>query len=276
MELKLFRHLWGVDLPWEAAFARFKAEGYAGIETGLPPPENEGRFRELLLAHGFLYVAQVFSAGPTVDEQLESLRRLVDRAMALGPLTINAHTGRDHWPLADAVRFYTEAARIERRVRARLCHETHRGRAFYSPWATAAVLSEVPDLRLCCDYSHWVVVAERLLDEPRIYDLCASRCGHIHARVGYEEGPQVPDPSAPEYRRHLEAHERWWDMIWNAQEARGDAVTTMTPEFGPPMYLHTLPHTNVPVADLWTLCNWQARRQRDRFAARHGATPRPG
>ena len=42
--------------------------------------------------------------------------------------------------------------------------------------------------------------------------------------------------------------------------------STLTPEFGPPPYLHTLPHTNVPVADLAAVCDWMASRQRDRFA----------
>ena len=48
MELKLFRHLWGVDEPWETAFPKFKAAGYAGIESGLPAPADEARFRALL------------------------------------------------------------------------------------------------------------------------------------------------------------------------------------------------------------------------------------
>lgn len=152
-----------------------------------------------------------------------------------------------------------------------MAHETHRGRTFYNPWTTARVLEGVDGLQLCCDLSHWVCVCERLLDDEGILRLCAQRCLHIHARVGYEEGPQVPDPAAPEYRPHLEAHERWWDMMWDQQEKRGMAATTLTPEFGPPAYLHTLPHTNVPVADLWAVCNWQAARQKQRFAARHRA-----
>ena len=76
----------------------------------------------------------------------------------------------------------------------------------------------------------------------------------------------MPDPSAPEYAPHLAAHEAWWEHIWQSQRSRGFASSTLTPEFGPPPYLQTLPHTNVPVVDLAVVCDWMARRQRERFA----------
>jgi len=50
-------------------------------------------------------------------------------------------------------------------------------------------------------------------------------------------------------------------------KTRGDEVSTLTPEFGPPTYLHTIPHSDKPVADLWEICNWQAERQSVNFAA---------
>ena len=47
------------------------------------------------------------------------------------------------------------------------------------------------------------------------------------------------------------------------------AVSTLTPEFGPAPYLHLLPHTQTPVADLADICDWMARRQAGRFACQH-------
>jgi len=132
------------------------------------------------------------------------------------------------------------------------------------------ILKQFPDLRLTCDFSHWVCVCERLLpDLGETIALAARHCHHVHARVGYEEGPQVPDPSAPEYAPHLNAHESWWETIWQTQRTHGIAVSTLAPEFGPPPNLHTLPHTNVPVADLANVCDWMARRQAKRFAAKN-------
>lgn len=142
-----------------------------------------------------------------------------------------------------------------------ISHETHRLRYFGTPWQTRHILKLFPELRVTCDFSHWVCVCERLLpDLGETIALAARQCHHLHARAGFEEGPQVPDPSAPEYAAHLQAHEGWWDTIWQSQQARGLAESTLTPEFGPPPYLHTLLHTNVPVADLANVCDWMARR----------------
>ena len=44
------------------------------------------------------------------------------------------------------------------------------------------------------DFSHWVCVCERLIeDQIDIVRQCAERCLHVHARVGYEEGPRSPN-----------------------------------------------------------------------------------
>jgi hypothetical protein len=48
------------------------------------------------------------------------------------------------------------------------------------------------------------------------------------------------------------------------------AASTLTPEYGPPAYLHTLPHTAMPVADLWAICHWQAQRALVQFASSQG------
>jgi sugar phosphate isomerase/epimerase len=269
MKLEVMRHLWGVDEPWDRVFPKIKELGYAGIESGLPYPDRVAEFGKLLKQHGFAYVAMVFTGGATVDEHLKSLAEQVERAKGLDASFVNAHSGSDRWSADDAKRFYERALAFQREAGIRITHETHRGRVFYNPWITRDVLLALPEIELTCDYSHWVCVAERLIDgEIDILKLCADHAHHIHARVGYEDGPQVPDPRAPEYQRHVEAHERWWDLVWQSQERRGLPTTTLTPEFGPSSYLHTLPFTNVPVADLWEICNWQAKRQSERFLSR--------
>lgn len=123
-------------------------------------------------------------------------------------------------------------------------------------------------LKLNCDYSHWVVVCERAIDDLLpILAMCAERAVHVHARVGFENGPQVSDPRAPEWLQMCEAHERWWDLIWESQRRRGYSHSTLTPEFGPPSYQPVAPYTSEPLADLVAICDWMALRQRARFAA---------
>lgn len=269
MKLKLFRHLWGVDQSWELAFPKFRQAGFVGIEAPMPGESDEKRFRQLLAEHDFEYIPMLFTGGGSAAEHVESFRRQLDRAAGFTPPSITCHSGRDAWSVADAEQFFRRAVEIEKEVGVPVGHETHRGRVMFNPWVTRDLLARFPDLKLCCDFSHWVCVCERLIDdEIETIRLCAERCIHLHARVGYDEGPQVPDPRAPEYKNALEAHERWWDVIWDAQNAAGHQASSLTPEFGPPGYLHTLPYTNVPVANLWDVCHWQAKRQAERFAAR--------
>lgn len=269
MELFLVRHLWGVTQPWETCFPEFKQLGYRAIEAPIPEGADRTRLTALLAQHEFEFVPMLFTRGDTREQNLESYRRQLDDALAFKPRVITCHSGKDEWDDAENMKFYEQIVRIEERTGAAVAHETHRKRSFYNPWITSRVLSQLPTLRICCDLSHWVCVCERLLDGcEEIIEQAAKHCLHIHARVGYAEGPQVPDPRAPEWTAELSAHERWWNAIWDAQEKRGMSFSTLTPEFGPAQYLHTLPFTNVPVANLAEICDWQARRQAERFAAR--------
>ena len=109
------------------------------------------------------------------------------------------------------------------------------------------VLRALPQLLITCDFSHWVVVCERLMDsEWEVVTEVAERAHHVHGRVGYAQGPQVPHPAAPEYAAELASHERCWEAIWNAQRRRGYGVSTMTPEFGPDGYLYLGTPTEQP------------------------------
>jgi sugar phosphate isomerase/epimerase len=263
------RHVWGVSGSWEALFPRFKAAGYDGIDALPPAPSDRERFRTLLAEHGFSYILQVLTTGDTVEEHVASFRQQVEAGQGLAPVLIGCHGGRDAWSDDESARFFERVLLIEQELGIPVGHETHRGRILYNPWVTARMLDRFPDLKLVCDFSHWTCVAERMLhSESDIIRQCADRCIHIHARVGYEEGPQVPDPRAPEYHYCLDTFERWWDLVWDAQEARGLAVSTLTPEYGPPGYLHTLPNTRQPVADVWEISDWQAQRAAERFAQR--------
>jgi sugar phosphate isomerase/epimerase len=266
MKLRVFRHLWGITESWETLFPKIRALGYDGIEHILPEPSQRNLFRQQLDLHGFDYIAQMTTVGDSVSDHVESFRRTVADALTMEPRLINCHSGCDWFSEEEAVRYFNEALNVEAKLGITVAHETHRGRILYNPWITERLLKKLPELRLSCDFSHWVVVSERLLEkETAIIAQCAERCIHIHARVGYEEGPQVPDPRAPEYERHVLAHEEWWRMVWNAQERRGMSESTLTPEFGAPDYLHTIPYTREPVANLWDICNWQADRQRQNF-----------
>lgn len=106
----------------------------------------------------------------------------------------------------------------------------------------SAYLNAFPELHITADYSHWVNVCERLpLDLTDVMTLANSRARHVHGR-GREEGPQVPDPSAPEYAAQLAWHEAQWKAIRDAQQASGESTMTFTPEYAATVFAHLAPY----------------------------------
>lgn len=274
MELRLVRHLWGADLSGglAAAAERWRASGYRGLEASIRHVPDAGEFRRVLRAGGWSWVAGVYSdmfaTDGNVERHLRSLREQIEEVADDRPLLINAHSGRDRWSPAEMEDFFGGALAMEKEFGLVIAHETHRRRCLATPWAAEAVLARFPELKVAADLSHWVCVCERLLEDfDALIGRVACQTWHVHARVGHEHGPQVPDPRAPEWAVQLRAHEAWWSRIWDAQRGRGAEVSTLTPEFGPPPYLWTWPHTGEPAADLAAVCDWVAARQCERFGA---------
>ncbi|MEZ4699012.1 MAG: TIM barrel protein [Rhodothermales bacterium] len=272
MTLDLYRTTWGIEEAWETLLPRLAGMGYAGIEAPLIHLQRHDPDGALLRHNGLRCIPMLFTEGDDPAAHAASFRTQFEAAVAYAPPVVTCHSGRDRWSDAEAERYFARVLAIEADFDVPAAHETHRGRILYNPWTTARLLDRFDGLRLCADFSHWVCVCERLLDgEEAILEACAGRTAHVHARVGYAEGPQVPDPADPAFSAELEAHERWWDAVWADQKRRGVATSTLTPEFGPPPYLHTAPHTGQPAADLWSVCAWMTDRQRSRFNARYPA-----
>jgi hypothetical protein len=204
----------------------------------------------------------------------DAYRAEIEGAAAYGPRQITSHTGLDAWSDGEAVDFLGFALDLERELGIPINHETHRSRILFTPWRTAEILRQLPDLHLVADYSHWVNVAERLLDD-RAEDMALAnlRVRHIHARVGHPEGPQVNDPRSPANAAAVAAHEAWWSDIMRARLADGSARLTITPEYGPPAYMPTVPFSEAPVTDLWDVCLWGAARMRELFASVMASAP---
>jgi sugar phosphate isomerase/epimerase len=275
IRLQIFRSLWTNGINLDAALADCRTGTFHGIEGPVPLEKYARReFSEKLRAAGLPLIAEITTGGGYVPtnfsaaQHLDDFRRQAEAAIECAPLFFTAMAGCDAWPLAQSVDFLGRAIQIANDLGAIASFETHRTRPTFNPWATRDLLAQLPMLRLTCDFSHWCCVCERLVldGEPDLLALCAERAHHVHARVGYDQGPQVPHPDAPEYHGALGAHERWWNAIWDAHDRAGRTSTTMTPEFGPDRYLHTLPFSGAPVANLDEINHWMAARQRERFA----------
>ena len=274
MRLEIFRTLWGYTASKTQALDELLAAGFDGLEARLPLLASErAELAAFLRANRLGYISTVFTAYDVLPEQaaaptehLQDLDCKLAWAAELEPRFVNVLAGNDRWPLAQQVEFFGQAMELVQRHGQFCSFETHRSRSLFNPWLTLELIRQLPGLRFTSDISHWIVTCERLLDDPAD-DLSAfvERVHHIQARVGYDQGPQVPHPAAPEYARELAFHQAHWESIWRAQQASGYTVTTLTPEFGADGYLHHLPFTNVPVADLWSLNAWMARTEREHF-----------
>ena len=288
---------------WKAWMQSLAAAGYAGVEAptwlvcGVPDFSAFGcehecdaaraaTFRAALDESGLYYIAQVHTCGYPIASgevgdhvtSLEALARLA--AGTLGAALANVHGGCDWWGDAPRAEFFARAAAVEAAVGLPLSHETHRMRALATPWAAASVLlpggaaagALAAPPAVTADLSHWVVVGERAMGSfpadaawwPALLAAVANASVLTHARVGSPREIQVGDPAAAEVRELLETYETWWDAIWAAQ-ARAGKVVRLEAEFGPQPYMPSLPHTNVPVADLDAAVEYIGRRQMRRL-----------
>lgn len=272
MKISFLCPYWGSEGLGMADFcARAKEAGYDGIELSLPLGDEAGTEAILSAAKGqsLLLVAQHWEtvAPEFPAHKAEYLRRL-EWLAAARPLFINSQTGKDWFTFEENRELLEASASVAAARKVRILHETHRGRFAFAASAAARFLREDPELRISADFSHWCVVSESLLpDQAESVDLAVGRADHIHARVGFAEGPQVPDPRAPECAEALSAHLGWWDRIVRRHRERGSDALTVTPEFGPYPYMPSLPYTKRPVADQWTLNAAMMDMLRGRWAA---------
>jgi sugar phosphate isomerase/epimerase len=248
---------WGWTGTLDAFAAKAKELGYDGFETWFP---NEKKDQDELLQVLEKYKLQVGfligGSGPDFQKHLQDFKNALDGAVKFKqkPLYINCHSGKDFFSLEQNSKFIEFTIEQADKTGIKIAHETHRGRLCFAAHVTKAFLEKYPKMRLTLDISHWTNVHESLLgDQTDAVNLALSRTVHLHTRVGHEEGPQVNDPRAPEWKDTLKAHLGWWDTVIKNLEKAGEKQFTFLTEFGPPSYLPTLPYTNVPVADQWDI-----------------------
>jgi len=292
-------------LDIEEAFAEISRLGYDGVEVPFKFILFCGidRFQELLKKNNLKIIPMVFTEGPVapgegiafggpyegftkpsnpgesdkkllVQTHLKVFKEQVEAAQVLSPTLINCHALKDYFTEEMAAEFFTDVLAWQEENNYRVLHETHRKRFLHSPWVARAFVPRFPELKMVADLSHWVNVAETNADDPdltKVIEDFAGQFRHTHCRVGYDHGPQVPDPRVGQWLEYMEGHERWWDAIWRAAAERGDEEVTMTPEHGPPNYQVCDPQTNKPLASIWDVNHWIGLRRQARFAELFGA-----
>lgn len=241
------------DDPLEAFLERVMASGFDATEIHLGSlAESPAEIARLHAECGLRLVGQIVTQGQSYTDHIQSLESQIEFAAQCEVAFINSHIGRDIFRFEENVQIIQRAIQLSQSSGIPILIETHRGRPTYSAIETRKYLEAIPELRLTADFSHWMVVHESdLADQRATIELAMARADYIHARVGYAEGPQIPDPRAPEWGHAVQTHLRLWQGIIDHHKRDGKESLYITPEFGPPGYMHTAPFTNQPVGDVW-------------------------
>lgn len=275
MQIKYFCPRWGSEqIPWNEFLEKVKTAGYDGVEYGIAAEEPQKNLEEVFnktAAHGLLLIAQHYDTY-TGDFELHKTRfaNWFGKIKAFRPFKVNTQTGKDYFTLEQngeiigIAENFSEASGID------VVHETHRNKFSFAAHITKEYLKILPFLRLTFDVSHWINVSESYLeDQEEAVLLAINRSDHIHTRVGYPEGPQVPDPRAPEWQDAVNRHIAWWDLIVKKRKIESpDGVLTITPEFGPYPYMVHLPFVNHPISNQWEINEHMMELLRKRYAGR--------
>ncbi len=257
---------WGFRGTIEEFTIKAKGEGYDGTEIWVPMQAKDqdaalGAFQKNNFKYGFL----VGSGNRDYAKNMEEFEKMLNAALTFKPLYINCHSGKDYFTPEQAKTYFDMTAKKAKETGIPIYHETHRGRLCFAAHITKQYLEKSPDMRLTLDISHWCNVHESLLDDQaETVDYALNRTGHLHARVGHAEGPQVNDPRAPEWDNALKHHLGWWDKVIENKAKKGENATILT-EFGPADYLQTLPYTRQPVADQWAINVHMMKILRERY-----------
>jgi sugar phosphate isomerase/epimerase len=246
---------WGFPGTLEDFCAKAAKEGYNGFEHWIPMDAAErSHLLDTAKKHRLVIGFLAGSGHANFDEHLRDYEAQVRMAVAQKPLYVNTHAGRDFFTPEQNLQILQKGISISRESGIPVYCETHRGRCAYAAPATQQYMDALPELRLTADLSHWCCVHESLLEGfEGTVSQALERTGHIHARIGHAEGPQVNDPRAPEWDDALRRHIGWWDRAVVNATRKGIPGMTFLTEFGPADYLPALPYTRQPVADQWAI-----------------------
>jgi hypothetical protein len=255
MEIQFFCPRWGSeDLEMEAFCKKAKEAGYDGVEMSLPLDKQEKVTALKAISNsGLKLIAQHWET-VTTDFELhkQEYRKRLENLASATPVFINSQTGKDFFSFEQNAELIRMADEVGAAYGLKIIHETHRGKFSFAAHITAEYLRKLPNLRLTMDISHWCCVAETYLeDQPEAVALGLSCADHIHSRVGFPEGPQIPDPRVPEWQATLAKYVSFWQQIIDHRKREGLEVFTISSEFGPAPYMTLMPFTRQPITNQW-------------------------
>lgn len=263
MKLRYTCTHWGAEQLDASTFIdKIKQYGYDGVEINLP---DQGNFLNDFLSElddsfennpNFIFIPQqiISPENETINDFIKRMEKNLLRLISYQPTYIHSHTGTDFFSFEDNCRIIEACMNLSSKTCIRILHETHRGRFSFHAATLIPYLEKFPELELVGDFSHFCVVSESLLqNQQEILYKIIPHVSHIHARIGYSQGPQVNDPFAPEWANHISIFDGWWKEIISHKKEKGRSEFVITPEFGPAPYMPAMPFTLQPLGNQWEI-----------------------
>lgn len=273
MKINTICTMWGQDQSQVdvALLQRVKDAGFSGIEIGAPAdPVLRNELKSALKDYDLVMVGQQWSEGGNfggAKEHIASFEKQFHINVDAGAIFVNSHTGKDHFTLETNLKIISEAERIAEGCGVDLYHETHRARWTFSLPQTMAILSELTELKLTADFSHWCCVHESMLgDQLASLDIAIKHSHYIHARVGHTQSPQITDPRVEAWSSELETHLSWWGKIIEHRKSLGWSEIYICPEFGPYPYMTHAPQNDQPLVSQWDVNCFMSNLLKERFS----------
>lgn len=255
MNLKILCPQWGSEhLENEVFLEKVKQAGYDGIDAPIPENKNERlRLIHLLEDYKLQMVSHQHQAkGDNFYAFCKSFEYYLELSTETNPILINSHSGRDWFSLEEQLKVLEIAESFSNKHNIRIAHETHRGRIGYCPQNMQEIFLRNKTISITSDFSHWVCVTESYLENfQEVLGEAIQRTIHVHARVGFPEGPQIPDPRLPYWSESVDFFMNLWKRIIEQQKHIGTNELTITCEFGPVPYMWTSAPNNNPVVSQW-------------------------
>ena len=267
-KVKIYATTWGNNLPINDFCKKVKEAGYDGLEHLLPETEKaQMEYINACKKNGLEYAFLILERGKSFDNHLYYFQKIASQIARLKPSFINCHSGRDIFSFDQNLQVIDVLNKISNESNVPIYHETHRQHMFFAGPVSKQYLDRNKDFKITLDISHWCTVHESYLeDQKEIVETALSRTGHIHARVGHPEGPQVSDHRAPEWKVALENHLQWWDKAVAAHHKNSNSPMTITTEFGPVDYMPSMPYSRKPLADQWEVNVHMLQLLRERYS----------
>jgi sugar phosphate isomerase/epimerase len=262
MQLKYCCTFWGSENENPVKFInKVTFAGYHGLEINLP---FDNTFIQGLLSaiaveksknQDFIFILQHLAEpeGDNIDDYIKKVEKNILNLAAYSPTFINSHTGKDYFTFDENSKIIDTMLNLSAKIGIKIMHETHRGRFSFHAATLIKYLEKFPEIELVGDFSHFCTVSESLLEnQEHIINKIIPHISHLHARVGFEQGPQVNDPEAPEWNQHLKIFMQWWNKVIEQKKENGWEQFTITPEYGPSPYMPVTPYNKMNLSDQWT------------------------